>query len=415
MIDLLVKGKIFGCVRCFTYSVEWQKHGLPHAHVLTWLETKIRAEQIDDVIRAELPDQEVDPELFDVVKTYMVHSPCGSYNPRSPCMKNGICSKRFPKPFSTETVTGECGYPFYRRRSPENSDIRTTIQSRANCIDIDNRWIVTFSPVLLRTFREHINAELCSSIKSKNIFAKLGNKFKDHFMEDYVRDFQRHYPVADINAQLENFSNRVLFALQDVLLSIGGHTLPHYGLPSPQAIEGIVENLNREYFEHTNFDPVELQHMINQNEPRLNKEQNQVCRLLTDSVNANAGEKKIVIAVPSSGIAATLLHGEKTAHSMFKIPLESECMENPVCSVTKNSDKAKVLQDCVFVVWEECTMANKISIEAVNRTMQDLRGNTLLFGGATFLFAGDFRQTLPVVTKGTRAEEINACLKRSVL
>ncbi|GFW28511.1 ATP-dependent DNA helicase [Trichonephila clavipes] len=108
-------------------------------------------------------------------------------------------------------------------------------------------------------------------------------------MEDYVRDFQRHYPDADINAQLENFNNRVLFALQDVLLSIGGNTLPHYSLPSPQAIDGIVESLNREYFEHTNFDPVELQHMINQKEPRLNKEQNQVYRHLTDSVNANAG------------------------------------------------------------------------------------------------------------------------------
>ncbi|GFY22043.1 ATP-dependent DNA helicase [Trichonephila clavipes] len=103
------------------------------------------------------------------------------------------------------------------------------------------------------------------------------------------------------------------------------------------------------------------------------------------------------------------------AHSVFKIPLESERMENPVCSVTKNSDKAKLLQDCIFVVWDECTMANKISIEAVNRTMQDLRGNTLLFGGATILFAGEFRQILSVVTKGTRADEINACLKRLVL
>ncbi|GFV71823.1 ATP-dependent DNA helicase [Trichonephila clavipes] len=133
--------------------------------------------------------------------------------------------------------------------------------------------------------------------------------------------------------------------------------------------------------------------MINQNKPRLNKEQNQVYRLLTDSGNANAGgnyflnaprgtgktfllnlllakirsEKKIAIGVASSGIAATLLHGGKTANSMFKSPLESERMENPVCNITKNSDKAKVLQECVFVVWDECTMANKISIEAVEQ------------------------------------------------
>ncbi|GBP57945.1 hypothetical protein EVAR_40805_1 [Eumeta japonica] len=47
-----------------------------------------------DVFRAELPDQEVDPELFDVVKTHMVQG-----------MKSGICSKRFPKSFTTDTLT----------------------------------------------------------------------------------------------------------------------------------------------------------------------------------------------------------------------------------------------------------------------------------------------------------------------
>ncbi|GFW79762.1 methyltransf_25 domain-containing protein [Trichonephila clavipes] len=127
--------------------------------------------------------------------------------------------------------------------------------------------------------------DLTNNSKWKNLFE---DKFKDHFMEDYVRDFQRHYPDAKINDHLENFSNHVLFALQDVLLSIGGNTPLHYGLPSPQAIDGIVENLNREYFEHTNFDRVEIQHMINQNEPKLNNEQNQIYRLFTVSVNAKA-------------------------------------------------------------------------------------------------------------------------------
>ncbi|GFY28970.1 helitron_like_N domain-containing protein [Trichonephila clavipes] len=108
----------------------------------------------------------------------MVHASCGSYNPRSPCMKNAICSKRFSKNFSTETVTGEAGYPFYRHHSLENNGIRTTIQSWANCIDIDNRWIVPFSPVLSRNFRAHINVKLCSSVKSKYI-CKYVNKGSD--------------------------------------------------------------------------------------------------------------------------------------------------------------------------------------------------------------------------------------------
>ncbi|GFV71822.1 hypothetical protein TNCV_2457571 [Trichonephila clavipes] len=80
----------------------------------------------------------------------------------------------------------------------------------------DNAWCDTLT-----------DASICSSAsKLRELFAiilvfcnvsnppELWNKFKDHFMEDYVRDFQRHYPDADINAQLENFSNRFRFALQ---------------------------------------------------------------------------------------------------------------------------------------------------------------------------------------------------------
>jgi len=32
-------------------------------------------------------------------------------------------------------------------------------------------------------------------------------------------------------------------------------------------------------------------------------------------------------------------------------------------------------------------------------------------GGITFVFAGDFQQTLPVIPKGTRADTIKAYLK----
>lgn len=76
---------------------------------------------------------------------------------------------------------------------------------------------------------------------------------------------------------------------------------------------------------------------------------------------------------------------------------------------------AKVLQRCKLIVWDECTMAHKKSLEALNRTMQDLRSNQNLFGGAFILLAGDFRQTLPAIPRSTAADEINACLKSSYL
>lgn len=124
---------------------------------------------------------------------------------------------------------------------------------------------------------------------------------------------------------------------------------------------------------------------------------------------------KIALAVASSGIAATLLPGGKTAHTMFKIPIDLESNESPVCAVSRNSDKGRVLRDCSLIVWDECTMANRKAVEAVDRTLQDIRRDHHVMGGVTVLFSGDFRQTLPVVTRGTRADEVNASLKRSVL
>lgn len=60
-------------------------------------------------------------------------------------------------------------------------------------------------------------------------------------------------------------------------------------------------------------------------------------------------------------------------------------------------------------------MAHKRALEALNRTMKDLRNDSRCFVGAMILLSGDFRQTLPVIARSTAADEINACLKSSTL
>ena len=57
----------------------------------------------------------------------------------------------------------------------------------------------------------------------------------------------------------------------------------------------------------------------------------------------------------------------------------------------------------------------KKSLKDFGKILKNLRSNNQLFGGALFLIMDDFRQTLPVVTKGTGTDEVNACLKCSVL
>jgi len=71
------------------------------------------------------------------------------------------------------------------------------------------------------------------------------------------------------------------------------------------------------------------------------------------------------------------------------------------------------MQDWMYIVWDEASMLHKSSVEVLERILRDLRNKNTLMGGCTVLFSGDFRQMLPVMVKRTRADEVNASLKRS--
>jgi hypothetical protein len=122
----------------------------------------------------------------------------------------------------------------------------------------------------------------------------------------------------------------------------------------------------------------------------------------------------IAIATATSGVAASIMPGGRTAHSRFKIPLSIQ--DGGVCNFTQQSGTATLLRRASLILWDEATMTKRQAIEALDKSMRDIMDKPgLPFGGKTIVFGGDFRQVLPVVRKGTRAQIINSTLRRSYL
>ncbi|XP_076064963.1 uncharacterized protein LOC143039005 [Oratosquilla oratoria] len=134
--------------------------------------------------------------------------------------------------------------------------------------------------------------------------------------------------------------------------------------------------------------------------------------LLNALLDTLRSTEKIELAIASSGIAATVLHGGRTAHNMFKIPIMDH-KDVRACSVKRNSEHARLLEMTSLIVWDEAVMANKNAITALDITMRDVLGNDLFIGGVVFVCAGDFRQILPVVREGGRGDEIDSCIRSS--
>lgn len=630
------------------YSIEWQKRGLPHSHTLIWLSDKIRPEQIDQIISAEIPDQERDAELYEIVTKNMVHGPCGQHNQESPCMSGNKCTKRYPRQMIAETITGNDGYPLYRRRSPEDHGKSFRVKVKGNDVEVDNSWIVPYSPLLSKTFKTHCNVEYCNSIKSIKYVCKYVNKGSDmavfgvsapdandevtryqlgryiscneaiwrimsfpiherhptvvhlavhlengqrvYFTEENAvqrserppattltsffdickidqfartllyfempryytwnattKTFQRRkkgkvvegstevystdalgriYTVhpnkeecfyarlllvnvrgptsfenlrtvdgevcrtfreacqklkllendnhwdatmeeaietatpnqvrtlfaiivstcfpsnptelwqkykdamsedilnrsrrANLNIELElseEMRNEALILIEEMCMQISGNTLNNLGMNSPD--REMHQAFNRELERERDYDIETLSQTVRESVPKLNMQQKNVYETMMNAIRQKQGgmyfldapggtgktflislllatvrsRSEIAVAVASSGIAATLLEGGRTAHSAFKLPLNLQVIEEPTCNISKNSAMAKVLQKSEIIIWDECTMSNKKALEALDRTMRDLRNNQRIFGGALILLSGDFRQT----------------------
>ena len=120
------------------------------------------------------------------------------------------------------------------------------------------------------------------------------------------------------------------------------------------------------------------------------------------------------ISVASTGIAASLMDKGQTVHTRFKIPVP--CDSESSSRIKPFTSEAGEILAAKLIIWDEATMSTKEVVDCVDRLLRQLTNNQItMFGGKVVIFAGDFRQTLPVVPSSSPAFIVSKCMKFSAL
>ena len=202
---------VLGAINAYLYVIEFQKCGLPHAHIIVFLkpEAKLHSpEDIDSMMSSEFPED--NPELLELVKKFMVHGPCSEHNRNAPCMVNGKCSKGFPKQFRQDTVITE---DFYACTRHHNTGRSVQVGNK----QADNHWVVCHSKYLLWKYRCHINVESISSVKAIKYIYKYVYKGHDRITMEFgtCTDEIKHYLDAHYVSSCEALWHMYMFEMQE--------------------------------------------------------------------------------------------------------------------------------------------------------------------------------------------------------
>ncbi|XP_013632823.1 PREDICTED: uncharacterized protein LOC106338378 [Brassica oleracea var. oleracea] len=144
----------------------------PYTAALHRIETP-SAEEVDEIISAELPNKEEDSEAYNLVTKHMIHGPCGVINQKSPCMENNVCTKKYPRPYNGSTSIDKSGYVLYRRRRNENESVVK------NGAILNNTFVVPHNIKHLKKYEAHIIVEWCNRTSAVKYLFKYITKGVD--------------------------------------------------------------------------------------------------------------------------------------------------------------------------------------------------------------------------------------------
>ncbi|XP_062089334.1 uncharacterized protein LOC133795888 [Humulus lupulus] len=262
--------------------------------------------------------------------------------------------------------------------------------------------------------------------------------------EDMVSLQRKRFRMKDLQLTEQQVEVYTLFEIEGIMLKMGKSLKEVDGMPLPNSYL-MRDSGNRLVNEELDYDKDQLKILHAKSFAALNPCQKSAYEAIIHSVeneegnlffiNGHSGtsktfiwntiiaklmsQSKIVLPVATSGMAALLLPNGRTAHSRFRIPLD--VTEESTCEIRHGTQLAALLMKTSLIIWDEAPMANKFCFEDLDKTLRDIlktryeNSTTKPFGGLTVVCGGDFRQILPVVPKGTRADIVDSSLNSSYL
>ncbi|GMF62025.1 unnamed protein product [Phytophthora fragariaefolia] len=117
-------------------------------------------------------------------------------------MKNGKCTKGFPKPLLEVTQANLDGFPLYRRRRREPGVL--IFKDRQYDNETVNQWVGPYNAYLCQKYDCHINVEVCTTIGAIKYLYKYVYKGSDRvaLTIEAVRD-----PSEPVRSQTKSFGS----------------------------------------------------------------------------------------------------------------------------------------------------------------------------------------------------------------
>lgn len=196
-------GLWFGKCVYMLHVIEFQKRGLPHAHICFRVEGGGPASNIDidKFVRADIPNElEAGGRLRKTVLNHMIHGPCGPPNRVNlPCwdLEKRKCTKYFPKRETATTFSDEKGF-IHLRRDKNNKGI---IKYRNQEITVDETWVVPYNASMLLKYDAHINLEISTQRTVVKYLFKYITKGPDESRVAVV-------PEEHINNEIEQYATK---------------------------------------------------------------------------------------------------------------------------------------------------------------------------------------------------------------